>query len=63
MMEIYTPETNSLTETKPESDMDIEGLNAEEQSFYTSIKPTLNAMIEDPQTETVSKIMDYSKSV
>jgi hypothetical protein len=43
--------------------MNIEGLNAEEQSFYSSIKPTLNAMIEDPHTETVSKILDYSKSV
>ncbi|WP_395625847.1 hypothetical protein [Daejeonella sp.] len=63
MMEIYTPETNSLPEIISESDMNIEGLNAEEQSFYSSIKPTLNAMIEDPHKEIVSKILDYSKSV
>ena len=62
-METSTPETNSLQEVKPETDMNSDDLSPEEQLFYSSIKPTLNAMLEDPPPETVNKIINYSKSV
>ena len=62
-METSTPETNSLQEVKPETEINGDDLSPEEQLFYSSIKPTLNAMLEDPHPETVNKIINYSKSV
>lgn len=62
-MEIFTPETNSLKETKSEEKSIEEGLNDDDQEFYQTIKPTLNEMIKNPKDETLSKIMNYSKTV
>jgi hypothetical protein len=63
MIEITTPETNSLQETKSDIDPNLEDLNTEDQSFYSSIVPDLNAMLEDPNPEIINKIVNYSKSV
>jgi hypothetical protein len=63
MIEINTPETNSLQETKSDIDPNLEDLNTEDQSFYSSIVPDLNAMLEDPNPEIINKIVNYSKSV
>lgn len=63
MIETTTPETNSLQETKSDIDPNLEDLNTEDQSFYSSIVPDLNAMLEDPNPEIINKIVNYSKSV
>lgn len=63
MIEITTPETNSLQETKSDIEPNLEELNSEDQSFYSSIVPDLNAMLEDPNPEIINKIVNYSKSV
>lgn len=62
-MEIFTPETDSLKEAKTEANPNNEDLNAEEQTFYQTLKPALNELIEEPKEETINKIMNYSKSV
>jgi|688.fasta_scaffold329944_3 hypothetical protein len=63
MIEITTPKTNSIQETKSEIDPNLEELNTEDQSFYSSIVPDLNALLEDPNPEIINKIVNYSKSV
>jgi hypothetical protein len=63
MIEITTPKTNSKQETKSEIDPNLEELNTEDQSFYSSIVPDLNALLEDPNPEIINKIVNYSKSV
>jgi hypothetical protein len=63
MIEISTPSTNSLTNTKAESSLLTEVLGEEEQSFYSSIKPDLNALTNNPAEKTISTILDYSKSL
>ena len=63
MIEINTPETNSLQDTQSDIDPNLEELNTEDQSFYSSIVPDLNAMLEDPNPEIIHKIVNYSKSV
>jgi hypothetical protein len=59
MIEISTQETNSIPETDPKN----EDLSSVEQLFYSSIKPDLDAMLEDPKQESINKIMNYSKSI
>jgi hypothetical protein len=61
MIEISTPKTNSLQQTEENKDIIAEELSEEEQSFYSSIKPCLNAMARDPTEETISKMVNYSK--
>ncbi len=63
MIEISTPKTNSLQNTKTENSPVIEELGEEEQSFFVSIKPGLNAIVSNPNQETVSSILNYSKSL
>jgi hypothetical protein len=63
MIEFTTQLTNSLGEPEPETVASIEELGEEEQSFYSSIVPDLNALLENPKPETLGKIMDYSKSI
>jgi len=63
MIEFTTQLTNSLGEPEPETEASIEELGEEEQSFYSSIVPDLNALLENPKPETLGKIMDYSKSI
>ncbi|WP_395803384.1 hypothetical protein [Daejeonella sp.] len=63
MIEITTPKTNAIQETKSEIDPNLEELNTEDQSFYSSIVPDLNALLEDPNPEIINKIVNYSKSV
>lgn len=62
MIEIFTPETNYSKESKTEENLNEEGFTDDENAFYHFIKPTLNEMIKDPKEETLSKIMNYSKS-
>jgi hypothetical protein len=62
MIEISTPGTNSLTNTKAERSLLAEDLGEDEQSFYSSIKPDLNALANNPADKTISNILDYSKS-
>ena len=63
MIEISTPKTNSLQNTKTENSPVIEDMGEEEQSFFVSIKPGLNALASNPNQETVSSILNYSKSL
>jgi len=63
MIETSTPKTNSLQNTKTENSPLIEELGEEEQSFFVSIKPGLNAIVSNPNQETVSSILNYSKSL
>jgi hypothetical protein len=62
MIEISTPGANSLTNTKAERSLLAEDLGEDEQSFYSSIKPDLNALANNPTDKTISNILDYSKS-
>lgn len=63
MIETSTPATNSLTNKKAESSLLAEDLGEDEQSFYSSIKPDLNAIANNPAEKTISIILDYSKSL
>jgi hypothetical protein len=63
MIEISTPKTNSLQKTEVNKDINSEDLSEDEQSFYSSIKPGLNAMATDPKQETISKLVKHSKSL
>lgn len=63
MIETSTPKTNSLQNTKAENSPVIEELGEEEQSFFVSIKSGLNAIVSNPKQETVSSILNYSKSL
>lgn len=63
MIKISTPKTNSLQNKKAEDSPLIEDLGEEEQKFYSSIKPGLNAIANNPQQDTISRILNYSKSL
>ena len=63
MIEISTPKTNSLQKTEVNKDINSEELSEDDQSFYATIKPCLNAMVKDPSQDTISKIVNYSKSI
>ncbi|MDP3467750.1 MAG: hypothetical protein Q8S11_05415 [Daejeonella sp.] len=63
MIETSTPATNSLTNTKAESSLFAEDLGEDEQSFYSSIKPGLNALTNNPTEKTIRSILDYSQSL
>lgn len=63
MIEISTPKSNSLQKTEVKKDINSEDISEDEQSFYSSITPCLNAMEKDPNQETISKIVNYSKSL
>lgn len=63
MIETSTPATNSLTNTKAESSLFAEDLGEDEQMFYSSIKPDLNALVNNPADKTISSILIYSKSL
>ncbi len=63
MIETSTPATNSLTSTKSEISLLAKDIGVDEQSFYSSIKPDLNALTNNPADKTISNILDYSKSL
>lgn len=63
MIEISTPKTNSLQKTEVNKDINSEDISEDEQSFYSSIKPCLNAMVADPKQDTICKLVNYSKSI
>jgi len=63
MIEISTSGTNSLTNTKAESSLFADDLGEDEQSFYCSIQPDLNALANNPAEKTISSILNYSKSL
>ncbi|MFZ4102260.1 MAG: hypothetical protein ACOYKR_09910 [Sphingobacterium thalpophilum] len=63
MIETSTPATNSLTSTKSEISLLARDIGGDEQSFYSSIKPDLNALTNNPADKTISNILDYSKSL
>lgn len=63
MIEISTPKTHSLQLTEVNKDSNAEDLSEEDQSFYTAIKPCLNAMAKNPNQDTISNLVNYSKSI
>lgn len=63
MIETSTPATNSLPKTKAESSFNADDLGEDEQSFYSSIKSDLNTLARNPAEKTISRILDYSKSL
>ncbi len=63
MIEISTPKTHSLKLTEVNKDITAEDLSEEDQSFYTAIKPCLNAMAKNPSQDTISNLVNYSKSI
>ncbi|NQV74793.1 MAG: hypothetical protein HQ491_01950 [Bacteroidetes bacterium] len=63
MIEISTPKTHSLKLTEVNKDITAEDLSEEDQSFYTTIKPCLNAMAKNPSQDTISNLVNYSKSI
>jgi len=63
MIEISTPKTNSFQETEVIKEIISEDLSEDDQSFYTSLKPCLNAMAKDPSQDTISNLVNYSKSI
>ena len=58
MIEISTPKTHSLQKTEV-----IKDISAEDQSFYTEIRPCLNAMATNPSQDSISNLLNYSKSI
>lgn len=63
MIETSTPATNSSTNTKAENSLLADDIGEDEQSFYSSIRPGLNALTNNPAEKTISSILDYSKSL
>ena len=58
MIEISTPKTHSLQKTEV-----IKDISEEDQSFYTEIRPCLNAMATNPSQDSISNLLNYSKSI
>jgi len=48
MIETSTPETNSSSKIKVESEQFSDELGEDEASFYSSVRPNLNALIKNP---------------
>ncbi len=63
MIEISTSTTNSLQNNMVQNSSTVEDLGEEEQSFYALIKNKLNVIVRNPSQATISKILNYSKSV
>ena len=63
MIEISTPKTHSLKLKEVNKDITAEDLSEEDQSFYTAIKPCLNAMAKNPSQDSISNLVNYSKSI
>ena len=63
MIEISTPTTNSLQNDMVQNSTSVEDLGEDEQSFYALIKKNLNAIVSKPSQETITKILNYSKSM
>lgn len=63
MIEISTSTTNSLQNNMSQISPTIEDLGEDEQAFYALIKNKLNAIVRKPSQATISKILNYSKSV
>jgi hypothetical protein len=63
MIEISTHTPNSLQHETAQNSISAENLSEEDQFFYTSIKKNLNEIIESPRTETISRILNYSRSM
>ncbi len=61
MIKISTPGTTSLQYETIQNCGAVEGLDKEENSFYDSIKADLVKISKDPSTETINKILNYSK--
>ena len=63
MIEISTPKTHSLQKTEVIKDISEEDISEEDQSFYTEIRPCLNAMATNPSQDSISNLLNYSKSI
>jgi len=63
MIETSTPETNSSSKIKVESEQFSDELGEDEASFYSSVRPNLNALIKNPADQTIHSILNYSKSL
>lgn len=62
MIETITHATNSLPSGKTENSISAKDLSEEDQSFYLSIKPELNALAMNPLRDTIVTILDFSKT-
>lgn len=62
MIETITHATNSLPSGKTEISIPKKDLNEEDQSFYSSIKPELNALARNPLRGTIVTILEFSKT-
>ena len=63
MITTFTQPFNSLHTEKIKSSIPAEDLSEEEQVFYTFIKPDLNKIALNPSRTSISKILNYSKSL
>lgn len=61
MIETFTHATNSLPSGKAEDTISAKDLNDEDQLFYLSIKPELNALAKNPLQDTITNILEFSK--
>ncbi|WP_316780739.1 hypothetical protein [Pedobacter antarcticus] len=62
MMISSTPVTNQCF-NQPAENSNTEFFNESDTAFYENIKPQLDQLKKDPQEETISKILAYSKSL
>lgn len=62
MIETITHATNSLPTRKTKKSISAKNLNEEDQSFYLSIKPELNALAKNPLQSTIKSILEFSKT-
>jgi len=63
IIEISTPKKHPLQKTEVDIDIHSEDLNEEDQSFYNAIKPCLNVIEANPSQDTISNLVNYSKSI
>jgi hypothetical protein len=63
MIETSTTTTNSLQNDMVQHTAITEELGEEEQSFYNSIKKSLNSIVRNPGKDVIAQILKHSKSV
>ena len=63
MMEISTPNSNSLTNKNTSVSSSPDSLNEEDSLFYASIKKDLDLLAKEPGSKAILNIINYSKSI
>lgn len=63
MVGTFTFNSNSLYNENIEEELIMNTITISEKDFYENLKPALNSIMIEPSNETVSQILNFSKSI